>query len=68
MASEALVRPRLRRDGRRGDVVEIEIEAVGTLVNHVEHELAPARSGAGFAAGKIGNRAVRATYADLERQ
>jgi hypothetical protein len=46
MASEALVRPRLRRDGRRGDVVEVEIEAVGTLVNHVEDEVAPPMSDA----------------------
>lgn len=25
---------------KHGDVVEVEIEAVGTLVNHVEHEVA----------------------------
>jgi hypothetical protein len=34
---------------KHGDVVEVEIEAIGTLVNHVEDEMAPSMSGAGAA-------------------
>jgi acylpyruvate hydrolase len=36
---------------KHGDVVEVEIEAIGTLVNHVEDEVAPPMSGAVAADG-----------------
>ena len=40
---------------KRGDVVEVEIDAIGTLVNHVQDEPVPALPGARAAsAGRSG--------------